>query len=87
MQANGDQYRFLFAGLSDNVEYYIQADKAKSKHFTIHVKDFPAVKRVRIALRFPSGLDLQNVVLDPAGRYSRRGRHHGRGIGPDRPAA
>src|SRR4051794_39583161 len=66
-QADGDQYRFLFAGLSDNVEYYIQADKAKSKHFSIHVKDFPAVKRVRIALRFPSGLDLQNVVLDPAG--------------------
>lgn len=67
VQSNGDQYRFLFAGLSDTVEYYIRADKAQSKHFTIHVKDFPAVKRVRVALRFPSGLDLQNVVLDPAG--------------------
>jgi len=67
VQSDGDKYRFLFAGLSDTVEYYIQADKAQSKHFTIHVKDFPAVKRVRVALRYPAGLDLQNVVLDPAG--------------------
>ncbi len=67
VQSDGDRYRFLFAGLSDNVEYYIKADKAQSKHFTIHVKDFPAVKRVRVALKYPTGLDLENVVLDPAG--------------------
>ncbi|MFL6447614.1 MAG: hypothetical protein ACJ746_07975 [Bryobacteraceae bacterium] len=67
VQSDGDRYRFLFAGLSDTVEYYVQADKAQSKHFTIHVKDFPAVKRVRVALRYPAGLDLENVVLDPAG--------------------
>src|SRR3954454_2630474 len=67
VKADADQYRFLFAGLSDTVEYYVEADKAQSKHFTLHVKDFPAVKRVRVALRYPAGLDLQNVVLDPAG--------------------
>src|SRR3954452_8635057 len=67
VQSNEERYHFLFAGLSDTVEYYVRADKAQSKHFTIHVKDFPAVKRVRVALRYPAGLDLQNVVLDPAG--------------------
>jgi hypothetical protein len=65
--ANGDGYRFLFAGLSDTVEYYVEADKLHSRHFVINVKDFPAVKRVRVALRYPQGLGLQNVVLDPAG--------------------
>ncbi len=66
-QGSGDSYRFLFAGLSDEVEYYVQADRAQSRHFTIHVKDLPGVKRVRVALKYPAGLGLQNVVLDPGG--------------------
>jgi hypothetical protein len=66
-KASGDGYRFLFAGLSDAVEYYVQADRAQSRHFTIHVKDLPNIKRVRVALKYPAGLGLQNVVLDPGG--------------------
>ena len=66
-KASGDGYRFLFAGLSDEVEYYVQADRARSRHFTIHVKDLPIVKRVRVALKYPAGLGLQNAVFDPGG--------------------
>ena len=66
-KGDGDGYRFLFAGLSDEVEYYIQADRAKSRHFTLHVKDLPTVKRVRVALKYPAGLGLQNAVFDPGG--------------------
>ncbi len=66
-KADGNSYQFLFAGVSDPVEYYVQADAARSKHFTISVKDLPGVKRVRVALRFPSGLGLKNVVQDPGG--------------------
>lgn len=64
---NGSGYQFLFAGLSDSVEYYVQADAAQSQHYTLTVKDMPGVKRVRVALHFPAGLHLQNVVQDPGG--------------------
>ena len=64
---NGDAYQFLFAGLSDSVEYFVQADAAQSKHYTLTVKDLPGVKRVRVAVHFPSELHLQNVVQDPGG--------------------
>ncbi len=66
-RSDGNGYQFLFAGLSDAVEYYVQADAAQSKHFTIAVKDLPGVKRVRVALHFPSGLGLKDVVDDPGG--------------------
>jgi len=64
---NGAAYQFLFAGLSDSVEYFVQADAAKSKHFTLTVKDLPGVKRVRVALHFPPGLHLRDVMQDPGG--------------------
>ena len=64
---NGTGYQFLFAGLSDSVEYYVQADAAQSKHYTLTVKDMPAVKRVRVAVQFPPGLHLQSVVQDSGG--------------------
>jgi hypothetical protein len=66
-RTDGSGYQFLFAGLSEAVEYYVQADAAQSKHFMISVKDLPGVKRVRVALHFPSGLGLRDVVQDPGG--------------------
>jgi hypothetical protein len=66
-QPGGNGYQFLFAGLSDPVEYYVQADGAQSKRYRIAVKDLPGVKRVRVGLRFPSGLGLKDVVQDPGG--------------------
>ena len=66
-KADGSGYQFLFAGLSDAVEYYVKADAAQSKHFTIGVKDLPGVRRVRVRLHFPSGLGLQDVSEDPGG--------------------
>lgn len=63
----GNDYQFLFPAISDEVEYYVQADGARSKRFRISVKDLPAVKRVRVQVRFPSGLGLQDVSEDPGG--------------------
>ena len=64
---DGNSYRFLFAGLSDAVEYYVQADGAQSKHFKLGVKDLPGVKRVRVALHYPAGLGLRDATFDPGG--------------------
>jgi hypothetical protein len=66
-QPGGNGYRFLFAGLSDGVEYYVQAGARESKHFRLAVKDLPAVKRIRVTLHFPSALGLQDVTADPGG--------------------
>jgi hypothetical protein len=41
-------YQFLFAGLPENVEYYVTAGAMTSKHFNIHVTDLPAVKQIRV---------------------------------------
>ncbi len=67
MQSGTQGYRFLFAGLSDAVEYYVQADSATSKHFKISVKDLPGVRRVKTTIHFPSVLHLQDVSQDPGG--------------------
>ncbi len=85
-KSDGNGYQFLFAGLSDAVEYYVSAGAAQSKHFTIHVKDLPGVKRVRVALHFPSGLGLMDVVQDPGGDVRAvEGSHADISILTDRP--
>ena len=66
-QPNGGGYQFLFAGLSDSLDYWVQAGDAHSKQFTIGVKDLPAVKRVRVTLHYPTGIGLKDAVEDPGG--------------------
>jgi hypothetical protein len=66
-KSDGAGYQFLFAGLSEPVEYYVQADAAQSKHFTINVKDLPSVRRVKVGLHYPAGLGLRDEVQDPGG--------------------
>lgn len=66
-RATGSGYQFLFAGLSDPVEYYVEAEGTRSKHYKIAVRDLPGVKRVRVALRYPKGLGLRDEVQDPGG--------------------
>lgn len=66
-QRSGNGYQFLFAGVSDPLEYYVEADAARSKHYTLAVKDLPGVQRVRVALHFPAALGLKDEVQDPGG--------------------
>ncbi len=66
-EPSGNGYQLLFPGLSDSLEYWVQAGDAQSKHFTIAVKDLPGVKRVRVAVHYPSNIGLEDVVDDPGG--------------------
>ena len=66
-RSTGNGYQFLFAGLSDPVEYYVEAEGTQSKHFKLGVRDLPGVKRVRVALHYPKGLGLRDEVQDPGG--------------------
>jgi hypothetical protein len=60
-------FQFLFAGLPENVEYYVEAGPLTSKHFNIRVVDVPGVKQIRVTYRYPSWTGLQNVVEERGG--------------------
>jgi hypothetical protein len=66
-ERNGNGYHFVFAGLSEPVEYYVAAGARQSKHFKLDVRDLPGVKRVRVTVHYPSRLGLKDVVEDPGG--------------------
>jgi hypothetical protein len=66
-QAGGAGYQFVFAGLPESVEYYIQAGPLESRHFNVRVLDLPSVKNVRVTYRYPSWTHLQNVTEERGG--------------------
>jgi len=60
-------YEFLFAGLPENVEYYVTAGAMTSKHFQIHVSDLPAVKQIRVTYRFPAWTGMPPEIEERGG--------------------
>jgi hypothetical protein len=60
--ANGAaNFQFLFAGLSENVEYYVEASPITSRHFKVRVVDLPSVKRIQVTYHYPKWTGLQQV--------------------------
>jgi hypothetical protein len=47
-------FQFLFAGLPEGVEYYVEAGPLRSRHFRIRVTDVPAIKQIHVTYRFPA---------------------------------
>jgi hypothetical protein len=66
-QAGGSGFQFVFAGLPESVEYYVEAGPLDSKHFNIRVLDLPNVKNVRVTYRYPSWTHLQNATEERGG--------------------
>src|SRR6202161_1682213 len=60
-------YQFLFAGLPENVEYYVTAGAMTSKHFNIHVTDLPAVKQIRVTYHYPTWTGMPSEVEERGG--------------------
>ena len=60
-------YEFLFAGLPENVEYYVTAGPMTSKHFNIRVSDLPAVKQIRVTYHFPAWTGMPSEVEERGG--------------------
>src|SRR5450631_535764 len=60
-------YQFLFAGLPENVEYYVTAGAMTSKHFNIRVTDLPAVKQIRVTYHYPSWTGMPPDVEERGG--------------------
>jgi hypothetical protein len=55
-------YEFLFAGLPDTVEYYVEAGGIKSKHFTLTAVDLPSVKKIKVTYHYPAWAAMKPVV-------------------------
>jgi len=66
-QTGGSGFQFIFAGLPESVEYYVEAGPLDSKHFNIRVLDLPSVKNVRVTYRYPSWTHLQNGTEERGG--------------------
>ena len=60
-------YQVLFAGLPENVEYYVTAGAMTSKHFTIRVTDLPAVKQIRVTYHYPAWTGLPPEIEERGG--------------------
>ncbi|HXN23318.1 MAG TPA: hypothetical protein VOA41_11315, partial [Candidatus Dormibacteraeota bacterium] len=61
-ERGGSGYVFLFAGLPEGVEYYVQAGALHSRHFNLRVVDLPGVKSIRVTYRFPAWTGLPSIV-------------------------
>jgi hypothetical protein len=66
-QEGASGFQFIFAGLPESVEYYVEAGPLRSKHFNIRVLDLPGVKNVRVTYHYPSWTHLQDVVEERGG--------------------
>jgi hypothetical protein len=66
-QPGGSGFQFLFAGLPEGVEYYVEAGAIRSRHFNIRVVDLPAVKQIRVTYHFPSWTGLKDAVDEHGG--------------------
>ena len=66
-QPAGSGFQFLFAGLPEDVEYYVEAGPLDSKHFKLKVVDLPGVKQIRVTYHFPSWTGLPAAIEEHGG--------------------
>jgi hypothetical protein len=60
-------FQFLFAGLPEDVEYYVQAGPLTSRHFKVRVVDLPSVKQVRVTYHYPKWTGMPQVTEEHGG--------------------
>jgi hypothetical protein len=60
-------YEFLFSGLAENVEYYVEAGAVQSKHYNLHVVDLPSIQKIRVTYHYPAWSGMKDVTEDPGG--------------------
>ena len=71
MQANAEggaaAYHFLFAGLPENVEYYVAAGPLVSPHYKVRVVDLPSVKAIQVTYHYPKWTGMKAVTEEHSG--------------------
>jgi hypothetical protein len=60
-------FQFLFAGLPEDVEYYVEAGPLTSRHYKVRVVDLPSVKQMRVTYHYPKWTGIQPVTEEHGG--------------------
>ncbi len=60
-------YEFLFSGLANPVEYYVEAGAVQSKHFNLKVIDLPAIKKIRVTYHYPAWSGMKEETVEDRG--------------------
>ncbi len=66
-QPAGNGFQFLFAGLPESVEYYIEAGPLRSRNFKLRIVDLPAVKQIRVTYHYPTWTGMKDAVEEHGG--------------------
>jgi hypothetical protein len=66
-QPAADGSQFLFAGIPEDVEYYVEAGPVQSPHFHLRVADIPSVKQIRVTYQHPEWMHLADTVEEHGG--------------------
>ena len=60
-------FQFLFAGLPEDVDYYVQAGPLTSRHFKVRVVDLPSVKQMRVTYHYPKWTGMPQATEEHGG--------------------
>jgi hypothetical protein len=66
-EPGGAGHEFLFAGLPESVDYYVEAGAVRTRHYSLNVIDLPAVKRIKVTYQFPDWARMESVVEENGG--------------------
>jgi hypothetical protein len=66
-QPGSSNYQFVFAGLPEDVEYYVAADRLNSAHYKVRVVDLPAVKQMKVTYHYPKWTGMPQVTEEHGG--------------------
>lgn len=65
--AEGNSFVFLFAGISEGVDYRVQAGRLRSPVYTLSVVDVPGISKITTVYHYPPYLGWKDAVEDPGG--------------------
>jgi hypothetical protein len=65
--AGGIDYQFVFAGIPENVEYYVAAGPLISSHFKLRVVDLPSIKQIDVTYHYPTWTGMKPVTEEHSG--------------------
>ncbi len=60
-------FQFLFAGVPEDVEYFVEAGSVESPHFHLTVADIPTVRQIRVTYHHPDWTKLPDTVEEHGG--------------------
>jgi hypothetical protein len=65
-QPQGSGFQFLFAGIPEDIEYYVEVGPLRSLHYHLRVIDVPVVSAIRVRYHYPPWTRLPDA-LEPHG--------------------